>query len=238
MRQKDNMKNNKLYFLIFLFILVATFNITNAQTKVGVKAGVNFSNVIMENENGDKAATQSTPGTLLGLTFDIPITGDLYIQPAALYSRKGFKQQTGGFFGSATNLQVNVSYIEVPLNILYKPRLGAGNLLFGAGPYIGYGTGGKWKSDKDAVIGDITMGKKGDAVFKNDAIDGEFGTYLYGKPLDYGANFLAGYEFFHKLSVQFNAQVGLANLQPEYEGVKREGKLKNIGFGISLGYKF
>jgi hypothetical protein len=233
-----SIKNNKLRFLLCLLVLVATFNITNAQIKVGVKTGVDFSNVIMKNENGDKAATQSTPGIFLGVTVDIPIIGDLYIEPAAQYSRKGFKQQTGAFFGSATNFQVNVSYIQVPLNILYKPRLGAGNLLFGAGPYIGYGTGGKWTSDTDILIGDITMGKKGDAVFKKDASDGEFGTYLYGKPLDYGANFLAGYEFFHKLSVQFNAQVGLANLQPEYDGVKREGKLKNTDFGISLGYIF
>ncbi|OKS86060.1 hypothetical protein RG47T_1507 [Mucilaginibacter polytrichastri] len=211
----------------------------NAQTKFGIKAGVNFTNVIMKDENGNKTNTQSMPGILLGLTVDIPVAGDFYIQPAAQYSRKGYKQETGGFYGSATNFKVNASYIEVPINLLYKPHLGTGNLLLGAGPYIGYGTGGNWKSENDAAIGDMIVGKKGDVIFKNNAMDGgDINSYLYGKPLDYGLNFLAGYEFFNKLSVQLGAQVGLANLQPHTDGVTREGKLKNSGFGISLGYKF
>ena len=50
-------------------------------------------------------------------------------------------------------------------------------------------------------------------------------------------NFLAGYEFFGRLSIQLGVQLGLANLEPEIDGIKREGKLKNAGFGISLGYK-
>jgi hypothetical protein len=233
------MNIRKLHLFVLLFLLIAAINTANAQTKVGVKAGMNFSSVMMKDENGNKINTQSVPGILLGLTVDIPITGDFYIQPAAQYSRKGYKQETGGFYGSASNFKVSASYIEVPVNLLYKPHLGSGNLLLGAGPYIAYGTGGNWKSDNDAAIGDIVVGKKGDVIFKNDAMDGgDINSYIYGKPLDYGLNFLAGYEFFNKLSVQFGAQLGLANLQPHIDGVTREGKLKNSGFGISLGYKF
>ncbi|WP_074488806.1 porin family protein [Mucilaginibacter polytrichastri] len=233
------MKIRKLHLLILFSVLITTVNMANAQTKFGIKAGVNFTNVIMKDENGNKTNTQSMPGILLGLTVDIPVAGDFYIQPAAQYSRKGYKQETGGFYGSATNFKVNASYIEVPINLLYKPHLGTGNLLLGAGPYIGYGTGGNWKSENDAAIGDMIVGKKGDVIFKNNAMDGgDINSYLYGKPLDYGLNFLAGYEFFNKLSVQLGAQVGLANLQPHTDGVTREGKLKNSGFGISLGYKF
>ena len=232
--------STKSVFLTILFVLLTTAsNIIYAQTKVGIKAGVNFSNMMITNENGNKENTQSTPGFLLGLTADIPVTGDLYIQPAILYSNQGFKQETGGFYGSATNFEVKASYIEVPLNMLYKPRLGAGHLLVGAGPYIGYGTGGNWKSDTDVAIGDMIIGDKGDVIFRNDAVDGgNLESYTYGRPLDYGANFLAGYEFFGQLSVQFNAQVGLANLEPKFGGIERESKLKNTGFGISLGYKF
>lgn len=58
------------------------------------------------------------------------------------------------------------------------------------------------------------------------------------RPLDYGAGFLAGYEFFLKLSVQCNAQIGLANLVPEFGGFQSKDKLKNTNFGISAGYKF
>ncbi|MGF7036886.1 porin family protein [Mucilaginibacter lappiensis] len=154
------MKIRKLHNLILLCVLITAANRVNAQTKVGIKAGVNFSNVTMKDENGNQINTQSVPGILLGLTVDIPVSGNFYIQPAAQYSRKGYKQETGGFYGSASNFKVNASYIELPVSLLYKPRLGGGNLLLGAGPYIGYGTGGNWKSDSDAAIGDIVVGKK------------------------------------------------------------------------------
>ena len=232
--------STKPVFLTFLFfLLVSTSSMTQAQTKVGIKAGVNFSNVIVKNENGNKENTQSIPGILLGFTLDIPVTGDFYIQPAISYSRKGFEQENGGFYGSATNFEVKAEYIQVPLIMLYKPQYGMGRLLIGAGPYIGYGSSGNWKSDTHVAIGDIIIGDKGDVIFRNDAVNGgDLESYTYGRPLDYGANFLAGYEFFGQLSVQLNAQVGLANLVPRFGGIEGQGKFKNKGFGISLGYKF
>lgn len=232
------MKKNKLHFTIFLLTLIATFSIAKSQTKVGIKAGVNFSNMMIINENGNKENTQSTPGILLGLTSDISIIGDFYIQPAILYSSKGFKQETGGFYGSATNFEVKAEYIEVPINMLYKPRLNGGHLLLGAGPYISYGTGGNWKSDTDILIGDIRIKGEGNVAFRNDGSIRNDAEYTYGRPLDYGLNATLGYEYPKRLSLQFNAQVGLANLEPKFGGTESKGKLKNTGFGISLGYKF
>jgi len=193
----------------------------------------------MKDENGKKAKTQSTPGIQLGLTVDIPVIADLYVQPAFLYSRKGFEQKTNGFYGSASDFKVKADYIEVPVTILFKPQLGIGHLLVGAGPYVSYGTGGNWTSGSSAAIGDIMVGDHGDVIFRNDASKGgSIESYTYGRPLDYGAGFLAGYEFRRKLSVQFNAQIGLANLVPEFSGFERKDKLKNTNFGISAGYKF
>lgn len=231
------MRKNKLFAPLFLFFLITTFNIANAQTKIGIRTGLNFSNANMKDEQGNEGETESIPGFHLGLTVDVPIAGDFYIQPAALYSSKGFRQKGEGF-GYSNDFKVTVSYLEVPVNLLYKPKLGTGNLILGAGGYLGYGTGGKWKSASGVLIGDIQIGDNGDVIFKNDAEKGEFGSYLYGKPLDYGASFLVGYELFNKYSVQFNSEIGLANLQTTYSGIKRKGKMKNTGFSISLGYKF
>ena len=44
---------------------------------------------------------------------------------------------------------LNLSYIEIPVNLLYKPVVGNGKLLLGFGPYIAYGIGGKYKTDGD-----------------------------------------------------------------------------------------
>nr|WP_162988966.1 porin family protein [Pedobacter schmidteae] len=230
--------SGKLHLTTFLLMLIITFNLAKAQTRIGVKAGLNFSNVMAKDERSNKQETQIATGFLVGLTADIPVSGDFFIQPGIQYVEKGFKQKKGGYYGLANNFKVNVSYVEVPVNILYKPQLGNGKLLLGAGPYFGYGTGGTWKSDNVILMGDIMTDSKGEVIFKNDVMDGEFGKYMYGKPFDYGANFLAGYEFLEKLAVQFNAQLGLANLQPKVDGVKREGSLKNVGFGISVGYRF
>ncbi len=174
----------------------------------------------------------------MGLTTDIPLAAHFYLQPAVLYSGKGFKQTNSWFSGSGNEIKVTVSYIEVPLNLIYKYKWASGNLLIGAGPYVGYGTSGKWKSDAPVLIGDIRIDNYGDVIFKKDRMDGEFGTYLYGKPWDFGSNFLVGYQFCDKTSIQLNAQLGINDLKPEVGGLTREGTIKNKGFGISIGYTF
>ena len=215
--------------------LVGASSFALGQTTVSVKGGVSFSNVIVKNEDGIKGETQSNPGIRLGVAVSIPLPFNLYLQPGIGFVEKGFKQDKGAYINAA-NFKVDVSYIELPVNLLYKPKIGNGRLLIGTGAYLAYGTGGSWHSDNNIVIGDIVTENRGKAIFKNDFMDGEFGNYLYGKPLDYGANFLVGYEFFKRLSVQFDAQLGLANLQPKFGDVKRNGSLKNRGVGFSIGY--
>ena len=209
-----------------------------AQTKVGLQAGVNFAGVTAENESGSKETTRSVPGIRLGLTADIPVVSNFYVQPGIFYASKGFKQAKGGYYGLANNFKVKVSYVELPVNILYKPKLATGRLMLGAGPYVGYGTDGTWKSDNVIQIGDIMTDNKGKTIFKDDVMDGEFGNYLYGRPWDYGLNFLAGYEFLGNLSAQVNVQAGLANLQPKIDGKDRGGSLHNNSLGFTVGYKF
>lgn len=228
------MENNKRYILIFLLLLMTIVTAAQAQTEVSIKAGANYSKVIIEDATGDRQETQFTPGWHIGLSVDVPVGNEFYIQPGLLYTRKGFTQEDSWFAGTGNNFNVKANYFELLVNFLYKPTLGSGKLLVGTGPYLGYGTGGKWESDEDVVIGD-----HGDVHFSNDAMDGGDGnSYLYGKPLDYGVNFLVGYEFLNKISAQFNVQLGLTNLIPEYsDGTKRDGTFKNIGFGVSLGYK-
>lgn len=227
-----------IFLPVFLLIFITASNKTNAQTKVGIRAGLNSSNVLMEEENSDRNSTKSIPGFHVGLTVDIPLATNFYLQPAVLYSSKGFKQPDSWFSGSGNDIKVTVSYIELPLNFIYKHKLADGKLLIGAGPYVGYGTGGKWKSEAPVSIGDIRIDNYGDVIFKKDAMDGEFGNYLYGKPWDFGANFLVGYQLWNKLTLQLNSQIGINELKPQVGGVTREGTLKNRGFGISVGYTF
>ena len=64
------------------------------------------------------------------------------------------------------------------------------------------------------------------------------GTYYY-KQLDVGGNLLFGYEFAKKISVQLNAQLGMAKINAEIKDASNDkGKAKNTGFGLSVGYRF
>lgn len=213
--------------------------LVHGQTSVGFKTGMHLSNVNLVYEDGEKQDTEFIPRFHVGLTVDIPIASDFYLQPALMYSGKGFKQDGGWLLDSGYDFKAKASYIELPVNLIYKLQFGIGDLLIGAGPYIGYGTGGKWESDGIIYIGDIVLSENsGDVIFKKDGNDGEFGNYLYGKPWDYGANVVIGYEFLQRLSIQLNAQFGVENLTPKINNIARDGNTHNKGYGISVGYRF
>lgn len=214
---------------------------SSAQVQIGVRAGLNLSNVTAKDSDGEDVydGTSLNPGFNAGVTFDIAIADGFYVQPAALVSTKGFKYKESG--GTAT---FSPTYIEVPVNFIYKPELGTGRLLLGVGPYVAYGVGGKWKAEagSNKISGKLEfVNDYKDAAAFELIEDGDFADGMkipYAKKLDFGGNLLAGYELSNNLSVQLNAQLGLANGAPAFSGVDTKEKFKNVGFGISLGYKF
>lgn len=192
------------------------------KTTFGVRAGVNFTNVNGKDESDDKLDNKMKVGFNVGVNAEIPLADEFFLQPGVLFSTKGAKAKEG-------DGKLNIAYVEVPVNFLYKPEVGDGKLLLGVGPYIGIGVGGKLKGDGDDV----------DIKFTNDIKDiNDLDGYPM-KRLDFGGNLLFGYEFSNKFSVQLNAQLGLANLTPKVMGEKPENaKAKNTGFGVSVGYRF
>ncbi|WP_315821067.1 porin family protein [Paraflavitalea speifideaquila] len=209
--------------------LAGTF-ISQAQTKksaagtttFGIRAGVNFQNL-----NGKFAGSdldnKIKVGFNAGVNAEIPIADEFYLQPGLLFSSKGAKADNN------SDTKVNINYLELPVNVVYKTILGTGNLLLGAGPYAAYALGGKIKTNNGNV----------DLEFDSNLKPGEILKYGYTfKRFDFGANLLVGYEFSNKFSAQLNAQLGLANISPKIDGLdKKDYRTKNTGFGISLGYR-
>src|SRR3546814_12384733 len=83
--------------IVLLFVL--SFPI-QAQTIVGLRAGVNFSSIIFVNAAGERQHTEMIPRVQAGLAVDIPLAMGLYPQPAAMYVGKGIKQD-GGWLAAA-----------------------------------------------------------------------------------------------------------------------------------------
>ncbi|OQP55990.1 hypothetical protein A4H97_20610 [Niastella yeongjuensis] len=215
---------------VLLFALATTVFAIGAKaqekTTFGVRAGVNFQNVNGEDAFGKKLDNKIKTGFNIGVNAEIPLVPDFYIQPGLLFTTKGAKTETG--LPNTDDIKTNVSYIEIPINLLYKPVLGSGKLLLGFGPYIGIAVGGKIKSgDKDI-----------DIKFANDVKSNDPEIFNTMKRMDFGGNLLAGYELSSKLSFQLNAQLGMSNLETKVDGKKLDSKRKNTGFGISVGYRF
>jgi hypothetical protein len=220
------------------FILAAVFSVTvlsaNAQstetsvttpggTTFGVRAGVNFQNINGKDVDGDKLENKIKPGFHVGANAEIPVATDFYVQPGVLFSTKGAKLNN-------SDDKINLSYVEVPVNLVYKPLLGTGRVMIGFGPYAGFAVGGKYKPG---------TGSDTDIMFEKDINQIEGQSWLFAKRFDAGANFLAGYEFSNKLSFQLNAQLGLININSDNERyLDDKTARKNTGFGISAGYRF
>jgi hypothetical protein len=195
----------------------------SAQTSFGIRGGVNFQNITGDNSAGSSMDNKLKVGFLAGVNAEIPVGIDFYLQPGVLYAMKGAK-------ANGSDDKINIGYVEVPVNFVYKPEVGTGRLLLGVGPYVAFGVNGKIKTSG----GDETIKFK-NTLTQAEALSGD----PYLKRIDAGGNLLFGYEMANHLSIQLNAQLGMVKINPKVENLSNDkSSWKNTGFGVSLGYRF
>lgn len=100
------------------------------------------------------------------------------------------------------------------MNFVFKANAGSGKFFVGAGPSIGFGISGTYKSGSEEE----------DVNFGSDSEDDL-------KPFDFGGNILAGYELSNGLFFALNYNTTLNNLSTESDVTSR-----NRYFGIRIGY--
>lgn len=204
----------KLFSLTLILILLTTLTFAqgfeNSKTSFGILGGVNLQNLNGKDMSGNKLENDIIVGYHFGVNVQLPVASEFYFQPGLLYSTKGAKSSSG----SET---YKLSYIELPLDFVYKAVLGNGYFMLGFGPYLAYGIGGK----------DVEFQKE---LGTNDPLR----TF---KPFDAGGNLFFGYELAGGLFIQMNTQLGLLNISPD-DSSNSEKTIKNTGYGLSLGYRF
>ncbi|MDP2238275.1 MAG: porin family protein [Bacteroidales bacterium] len=226
------MKNKILFLATFLLIFGSYTNAQSDGLSFGIRGGFDMQTFNGKDHNGDQLKISMVPRFNVGVVVDIPVAPDFYFQPGLLFTTKGAKSQDQ-FLGLDMSAEYNVSYIELPLSLLYKPVLGNGRLLLGFGPYLAYGIGGKVKYEINNVSSeeDIVYGNEYSSVIANDL--------KYFKALDFGANLFFGYQLSSGISMQVNTQLGLAKINADNTLITNgKTELKNTGFGLSLGYSF
>ena len=81
--------------------------------KIGIKGGVNLSNLYVDNVKDENVKV----GANVGLYAKIPIAKGLSIQPEILYSMKGAQVNYNNLFGSG-KYRYNFDYIEIPVSLV------------------------------------------------------------------------------------------------------------------------
>jgi hypothetical protein len=225
------MKIKIIFFaLSFLFsVSLAIGQIADrAKPAFGVTGGVNFQNLNGKDRNGNKLDNDMIMGFNVGANVQIPIVPEFFFQPGLLFSTKGAKNVAG-----PVTTTIRLSYIELPLNLVYKSSLGAGYVMLGFGPYLGYGIMGK------AVFESGSARVESDIEFTNTVAAGDPLTTVYFRPLDVGGNIFVGYETAMGLFFQLNSQLGMISINPEDNRFPADDlSIKNTGFGLALGYRF
>jgi len=228
----------KARILTFSAIFLMSAMALQAQVDLGLLGGVNFYNMNGKDGDGDKYANGLLVGFHAGFNANIPVAPQFYFQPGLLFSVKGSKNDMGlipvkasGDFSTVTKL----SYIEMPLNLLFRAQLGEGYILLGFGPYVAYGIGGKETTEYGSTTFEKTVEFKNEIVLSDNLL-----TTAFYKRFDAGANIHFGYETSMGIFLQLNAQLGLLDIRPAYYWDDADSKavIKNTGFGLSAGYRF
>jgi len=222
----------KICTLLATFLLVAS--ISRAQLRVGLIAGGHQSKVIEDNDlpNWDEIKNfySGRTGVHFGVIADIRLgkKSNFYFQPGIVYHNKGRKFSAVYDTTTSDVFQVNanefVNYLDMPLNLVYKFRLG-GNVKFviGAGPYVSFFYTGKLKTETVSKTLDY------EAVENNDPPVGE-GEGQYSV-MDYGVNGLAGFEL-GKVMLTANYSQGLKDF---YKSDLYKGSFRHQVLGVTLG---
>ncbi|MDP2175727.1 MAG: outer membrane beta-barrel protein [Bacteroidota bacterium] len=224
------MKHTIVSALLFISFLGAKAQ--DQKLSFGLKIGANLQTFNGKDDEGRTLDFSLVPRYNVGFNLDIPVATDFYFQTGLLFTTKGAKSTTT-ILGVKRTDDFNLSYIELPMNLLYKPVLGNGRIMLGFGPYLAYGIGGKRKTNIDGTSSERKI------EFTNSYNDVNPNEQYAFKPIDFGANLFFGYEFQNGINIHMNTQLGLAKINASNKSFTADRRdYKNTGFGLSLGYKF
>jgi hypothetical protein len=203
----------KRILLSFSFLALVSIA-ANAQARFGVQAGTAIANV--KSKTGSvKVSYDSRIGFTVGGVAEIPFSKQLSFQPALSFTQKGAKLTEGD-----SKYNLNINYLELPLNVVYKLDAGAGKVFFGAGPSVAFAVSGKSKYEIAGVKSDE------DIKFGNGDQDDM-------KSLDLGGNVLTGYELANGAYIGLNYNLGISNLSND-----NNSKTTNNYIGVRIGFLF
>jgi Outer membrane protein beta-barrel domain len=211
------MRKNFLVAIIFIMIV----NFVSAQsTRLGFYAGPVAANM-WEKIGGKSRMHDYVLGATIGILLDVPMEKIGSFQPGLNYIGKNSKDTYTDNTGQVVKTKTTLSYLEVPINVLFRIPGGRGKVTVGGGVSAAMALDGQ----KSTVAGSsVNVDKKLDF--------GDLTTDDYGK-YDFGINALAGYEFRNDFFVTINYNYGINRL---FVGGDPKNKLYNRYIALRAGF--
>jgi hypothetical protein len=193
--------------LTFTTILFAT--ILQAQLKVGIVAGLNHTNQRIAITEGTIYSGADVKSYHAGLTGDLSLGNNFYLQPQLIFTRKRavHLSSIGPY-----DTEINISYLEIPVNLVYKFNVPFAKLYAGMGAGVSY-----------ALCAKQQQGSEKSNLFRNGS-----GT----KREDISLNFTAGLEFNNGIFTSISSQKGLLDISAQ-----NNTSIKNRSVSVSVGYR-
>jgi|GEM_PF-1313767 len=209
----------KKQFLFFASMLCISF--AYAQFNIGIKGGWTLSS-FRESKNQYQGvshnAVDASSHVHIGLVGDWKLAKHLWLQPQLLYTVKGTGLDAGSFGGTWSpyiDSTLRLSYVELPVNLVYKIKKKHFSIFFGAGGYMAMGLSSKLTIDGK---------KKNTGSYKNNQL----------KPFDAGISATAGFQLNNGIFIAGIFQEGLTNISNDiHRNLKNADVLQ-----LSIGYYF
>jgi len=202
---------------IIIIILIANF-VSAQNTRLGIYGGPVAASMFKK-VGGEKHNSDYVMGATGGILLDVPMQRYGSFQPGLNYVGKNSKDEVVSSSGENIKTKTTLSYLELPLNVLFRIPGGSGNVTVGTGVAVAVALAGTMTS-----TGPMTNETK-KLTFGDNATN-DFARY------DFGINALAGYEFKNNFFVTLNYNIGIHRL---FVGGDPDDKLYNRYFALRVG---
>jgi len=203
-------------------LLLISFSKLSAQNKFGMEAGVLRSKVEIKGDT--KLNSKPKTGYKMGIFAEFPIKQNIYFNPALSYVNKGGEfDNTWMFLGTVRNSKghVTTSFIELPLNVLYKLNSKKITWLAGTGVVMGYGITGEEKFELTEFNNNGTSTKSSAAVdIKFDGKKDAYDSKMHLKPFEIGMNVFIGADVCNRIRAQFQFRPNFSDLAVDNSSYK------------------
>lgn len=203
---------------IFIATLILSLTSMVYASSAGLKLGANFSS----GTGDDIEDAEYTPGFVGGAFLDLEINHFFSIQPEFLFSMKGGAQEDSSALGKG-RLELDISYLEIPLLAKFTLNTGGLNPFFMVGPYIAFELDSEARLKGESVIG-INVDSTDHSP---DVADIDFGLMLAG-----GAEYPVSQS--GSLTGELRFSLGLLSVDDPDQGDPDD--VRNIVFALIIGY--